>query len=96
MKICSRTNTIILAILAMIPASSWSNFGADGDHRRPEPPQRAIDACLDKSEGASVEMADPQGDTMKAVCKKMGSQLVAVPEGPPPGEKAPKDGAREE
>lgn len=52
-----------------------------GGHRKP--PQEAYDACKGKSEGTSVEVSTPRG-TMKAVCKSMDGQMVAVPEGAPP------------
>jgi hypothetical protein len=88
MKICSRKMMIlILALVGLLPVSGWANVSGDGERRPSEPPQQAIDACLDKSEGAVVEMTTPRGDTMQAVCRQMGSRLVAVPEGggPPPG-----------
>jgi len=52
-----------------------------GGHRKP--PQAAYDACKGKSEGTAVEVTTPRG-TMKAVCKSMDGQMVAVPEGAPP------------
>jgi hypothetical protein len=88
MKGCSKKiMTLILALVGLLPVSGWANFSADGTHRPPEPPQQAIDACLDKSVGTVVEMTTPRGGTMQAVCRQMGSRLVAVPEGggPPPG-----------
>jgi hypothetical protein len=44
-------------------------------------PPEAIEACKEKSEGTSVEIATPRGDKLKATCKQMDGQLVAVPEG---------------
>jgi len=85
---------LILALVGLVPVSGWAHFAADGELRPPEPPQQAIDACLDKSEGAAVEMTSPRGDAMQAVCRQMGSRLVAVPEGggaPPGGGEPPKD-----
>lgn len=46
-----------------------------------KPPAEAIQACKDKNEGAEVEITTPRGDKLKAVCKKIDNQLVAVPEG---------------
>jgi len=99
MKICSKKMTILtLALVGLIPVSGWANFSADGTHSPPEPPQQAIDACLDKSEGTIVEMTTPRGGTMQAVCRQMGSRLVAVPEGggPPPSGGPPKDAVKTE
>jgi len=73
----------ILALVGLIPASGRASYGAD-ERRPPEPPQQAIDACKDQSEGRTVEMATPRGDAMKAVCRQIGAQLVAVPEGGSP------------
>jgi len=97
MKKCRKKIMImILALVGLLPVSGWANFAAEGEHRSPEPPQQAIDACLDKSEGTVVEMTTPRGETMQAVCRQMGSRLVAVPEGggaPPSGGGEPPKGA---
>jgi hypothetical protein len=95
MKICRNKMLLLtLTLVGLWPVSSWANFSADGEHRPPEPPQQAIDACLDKSVGTAVEMTNPRGDTMQAVCRQMGSRLVAVPEkgGPPSGAGEPPKG----
>lgn len=44
-----------------------------------KPPQEAIDACVDKSEGESVSFETRRGDTLEGVCKVMEDTLVAVP-----------------
>ena len=93
MKACSRkTMVMILALVGLTPTFGWANREADGG-RRP-PPQQAIDACKEKSEGTTVELTTPRGDTMKAVCKQIGAQLVAVPDrvGPGPGNGGPPKG----
>jgi len=71
---------------AMLPASVWASIGTSESGDRREPPQAAFDACNGKSEGTAVEITTPNGDTIKAVCKKFEDRLVAVPEGtaPPP------------
>ena len=86
-----KTSVIILAFVGLTPTFGWANSEADGGRRPPKPPQQAIDACQEKSEGTTVEMTTPRGDTMKAVCKQIGAQLVAVPErvGPGPGNGGP-------
>ena len=93
-KFSRKTMLVVLALVGPIPASGWANVQADGRRMPPEPPQQAFDACLGKSEGASVEITTPQGGTMKAVCRSFGSRLAAVPEGaaPPPGGDGPHPG----
>lgn len=80
------------AILA--PASVWASAGPMERTGRREPPQEAIDACKGKSEGASVEIVTPRGDTIEATCKQINGHLTALPDkgspvpvsdGPPPG-----------
>jgi hypothetical protein len=68
----------------MVPASVWASFVLSESGNRREPPQAAFDACKGKSEGTAVEIATPNGDTIKAICKKFKDRLVAVPEGAPP------------
>ncbi len=46
-----------------------------------KPPAEAIEACKDMNEGAEIEITTPRGDKLKAVCRKIDNQLVAVPEG---------------
>ena len=47
------------------------------------PPPEAYEACAGKSEGDTVEMKTPRGDTIKAVCRAIRGKLAAVPEGMP-------------
>jgi hypothetical protein len=48
--------------------------------KRSKPPQEALDACIDKSEGDSVQFTTPRGDDLAATCEYRGDSLVAVPE----------------
>lgn len=82
------------AVVFLVPVSVWATAGPMERAGRHEPPQEALDACKEKSEGTSAEIVTPRGDTIKATCKLMKGQLVAVPEkdfpgsgsgGPPPG-----------
>lgn len=79
----------MMAVIAVSGLFQTAAFGSDGTQQgRPDrrgPPPEAIDACKEKSEGAAVEITTPHGDTIKATCKKIKGQLVAVPEGGPPG-----------
>jgi len=75
---------IICLLAAIVPNLAWSAADSQkppGDRRKP--PKEAFEACKGKSEGAAVEVTTTHG-TLKATCKKMDSQLVAVPEGAPP------------
>jgi hypothetical protein len=75
----------VLCVLAVLmPVSVWATAESRGFGERRKPPQEAFEACKDKSEGASVVITTPQGTTIKATCKSLDGQLVAVPEGPPP------------
>jgi hypothetical protein len=76
--------TLSLFVLMLVPLMAW----AASDSRKPpegrgKPPQEAFDACKGKKEGAAVEVITPHGK-LKATCKLMQGQLVAVPEGAPP------------
>lgn len=83
----------ILLLIGTTSAGVWAIDGPPDGGSRMGPPPEAIEACKDKNEGDKVEMTDPRGGKMSAVCKQIGDQLVAVPEGgfheqkaPPPGE----------
>lgn len=75
----------LLALTGTVTAQAWASFRSQGSLGSKGPPQEAIDACKEKSEGAAVEITTPRGDTIKATCKQIKGQLVAVPEGGPPG-----------
>jgi hypothetical protein len=85
MKMCGiksiKTLALFLSLVGPVAASSWASTGPGGGRKPQEPPPQAFEACLDKSEGAKVELVSPRGDTMSAVCKALGDRLVAVPEG---------------
>jgi hypothetical protein len=79
---------IICLLAAMVPNLAWRASDSQkpaGDRKKP--PREAFEACNGKSEGASVEVTAPHG-TLKATCRKMEDQLVAVPEGVPPPPKS--------
>lgn len=75
----------ILAILAMIPAYGFALGGHPGDGHRHGPPQEAIDACTGLSEGDAVQFTTSCGEAVSGTCRQIRDQLVAVPEGGPPG-----------
>lgn len=75
-----RWTIVLLAVLVTAPGSLWAFGGPQGDARK-GPPSEAIEACKDKSEGTAVEITTPRGDKIKATCKQVDGQMVAVPEG---------------
>ena len=87
-------NTATTILLPIVIASSavWAMDGPPGRGRHMGPPAEAVEACKDKSEGDKVEITNPRGEKMNAVCKQINRQLVAMPEdgfggpkGLPPG-----------
>lgn len=62
----------------MFAITSLQSFAAKKAHR--QPPPEAFEACEDKSEGDTVSITTPRGDTLDATCKLMKEQLIAVPE----------------
>jgi hypothetical protein len=84
----------IWAVALLVTNSVWASTGLNERAGRHKPPQEAIDVCKDKSEGAAVEITTARGDTIKAICRQINGQLVAVPEGgfPGPGNGGPPEG----
>lgn len=66
--------TALLALL-LFPISALAQNPGDGSHQHPR--QAAIDACLNKAVGDSVEFINRRGDTVAATCT-----LVAIPDEP--------------
>lgn len=88
----------LLALTGIVTAPVQASLATQG-HPGKGPPPEAYEACKEKSEGATVEMTTPRGDTIRAICKLINGQLVAVPEGGPPGSgnsEPPKGGANEQ
>ena len=71
---------LTILALALLSDNGWA-YGDGSGGRRGGPPQEAIDACVGKSAGATVEFKSPRGDTVKGTCAERRGQLVAVPEG---------------
>lgn len=71
----------IIALTTFVLSLSAAQALAAGQEGR-KPPPEAFEICEGKSEGDSVSITSPQGDTVEATCKAMrGDELVAVPEG---------------
>lgn len=82
----------LFALTEIVTSPAQASFAAQGRPDSKGPPPEAIAACKEKSEGAAVEITTPRGDTIKSTCKQINGQLIAVPEGGPPG---PGNGASE-
>lgn len=93
-----RNSAAGLVCALLFPVAGWASLGADSEPTPPKPPQEAVDACHDKSEGASVQMTSPSGESLSGTCRQQGGVLAAVPErsGAPLGAGGPpKDGIKE-
>lgn len=75
---------IIIALTSIV--ISFSAMQALAEGQRGKPPAEAFEACEGKSEGDTVSITSPQGDSVEATCKTMrgGDELVAMPAGGPP------------
>jgi hypothetical protein len=70
---------VIAPLLLVASTSAWAGDErpARGDRT---PPPEAIEACSDRNIGDPVTIITPRGDSIKATCRQIGSQLVAVPD----------------
>lgn len=71
---------LLLLPTILLPVISWA--GNNHGHRHGPPPE-AIEACKDKNAGDSIVFKGPRGESIKATCRKMDGQLVAVPDNMP-------------
>lgn len=69
----------LITLTSLLIAFTSTQSLADNNSRR-QPPPEAFEACEDKSEGDTVSITTPHGDTLDATCQLMQDQLVAVPE----------------
>ena len=76
---------LFVGVIAAMMQGSVSASTGPQERGRPALPPEAIDACKDKSAGDAVEVATPRGDTIKATCRQIDGQLVAIPQGGPGG-----------
>jgi hypothetical protein len=72
---------ISLLLLGSVSVFAGQNDVPGGRRGQMGPPTEAYEACKDKSEGDSVEITTPRGETLKAVCKQINGKLAAMPEG---------------
>jgi len=76
-----KKTALILALAAMVPVSGVAFGGHWGGGKSKGPPQEAIDACKDMSEGDTVQFTSPRGETVSGICQNVRGGLIAVPEG---------------
>ena len=71
------------ALAAACLAFGTAALASGAPPARPETmaPPEAVEACKNLSEGATVEFPTPDGERVRGVCKPLGGQLVAVPDG---------------
>jgi len=75
----------LFAILALTFASAQNQRPTQGEKRTP--PQEAISACENKSEGASCSMTTPRDHTIEGTCTNTpdGKYFACKPNNPPRG-----------
>ncbi len=76
-----KKTALILALAAMVPVSGVAFGGNWGGGKQKGPPQEAIDACKDMSEGDTVQFTSPRGEPVSGICHDGRGGLIAVPEG---------------
>lgn len=84
----------LLLLMGSASAMAVTMDGPPGHGGTMVPPPETIEACKNKNEGDKVEIINPRGEKMKAICKQIDGQLVAVPEGDFRGPKVPSPGER--
>jgi hypothetical protein len=85
-SILVRTSLILglglISLSGMATDNARPEDEAAGPKHHRAPPQEAIDACKDKSEGDIVNFIAPRGDTIEATCTMRKIGMVAVPKHP--------------
>ena len=76
----------VAAMLMLATGSLAHAAQGDKSSRGHQPPEEAFKACVGKSEGDTVSVTMPRGDTLEATCAKFGDKLAARPSRPPGGE----------
>lgn len=74
---------VLFSLTGIVGTPARASLTPNG-HPGKGPPPQAYEVCKDKTEGTAVEMTTPRGERIKATCKLINGQLVAVPEGGPP------------
>lgn len=67
-------------IITLVLLTSFSALANEEHRERRQPPQVAIDACIDKVEGDAVLFTTRRGNELEATCKIRRDQLLAVPD----------------
>ena len=75
----------VLITLTSLALTLMAAQALSADDSRRGPPPEAFEACEGQSEGDTVSITSPEGDSVDATCTLMRDKLVAVPEGGPGG-----------
>jgi hypothetical protein len=75
------TMAVLLLLMGIASSVAWGQDAPAGGRGLMGPPPETAEACKGKSEGNPAEITTPRGDTIKAICKQIDGQIVAVPEG---------------
>lgn len=80
-KMCCFVCVIVFGIVSYVCAE-FSQMLPQGDGQEVHRgfPQEAIDACVGMSEGDTVSVMGPRGETMTATCHMIDGQLIAFPD----------------
>jgi hypothetical protein len=90
MNLTQSVKVITVIVLAtMLPLSACASSDNSDNQKRRKPPKVAFEACEGKAVGDSVTFTGRRGETLKATCKEMQGQLVAVPERGPSNQGEP-------
>lgn len=81
----TRLALLSLALVSALFSNSLYAKKPKGD--RKGPPEEAIEACVDKSEGDVVTFTSPRGHELTGVCTIIEEMIVAVPEDREHGER---------
>ncbi|MFT5700158.1 MAG: hypothetical protein ACI8ZB_003029 [Desulforhopalus sp.] len=82
-KIGKRVTVMIMITMmtALTSLTACAAGGGQGGGQQGGPPPEAYTACEGKTEGATISIKSPQGDTVSATCTMLDGKLAAVPEG---------------
>ena len=71
----------IMVLTSLVISFSTSSVFAEEERQRRQPPAEAFEVCEGQSEGDTVIITSPEGDSINGTCTLMHDKLVAIPEG---------------
>lgn len=71
---------ILITTCCALLAVSFTALSQERERRPRTPPKEAIEACENSAENDVVTFKGRRGEDLKAVCRLVENQLVAVPE----------------